>query len=248
MRRRGLKAVSVFLTFLVCIGTAVAQDLQALLSRFQSEQDHATKEMILDSITRNYPDSGSALLGIARQTNDTDTRWLAIRGIGSLRFHDATPFLKQSLNSESSYVRANAARALGEIHELSAVPALICLLKVEHDNGVIEQTTLALQMLDAKAAVPVLKNRVMNPSAQTRLWILGAIEVLDSKKDVPFFAAFLSDKEEIVAAFAARVIERFTGQDFGFPRCGPEGGPCSYGDGVKNARVWWNAHHQEWAE
>src|SRR5260370_39167172 len=127
MRRRGLKAVSVFLTFLVCIGTAVAQDLQALLSRFQSEQDHATKEMILDSITRNYPDSGSALLGIARQTNDTDTRWLAIRGIGSFRFHDATPFFKQSLNSESSYGRANAARALGGIHEISAVPALLLL-------------------------------------------------------------------------------------------------------------------------
>src|SRR5260370_3996859 len=172
MRRRGIKAVSVFLSFLVCIVAAVAQDLQALISSFQSEQDHANKEMILDRITRKYTDSGSALLGIARQTNDTDTRWLAIRGIGSLRFHDATPFLKQSLNSESSYVRANAARALGEIHELSAVPALICLLKVEHDNGVIEQTTLALQMLDAKAAVPVLKNRVMNPSAQTRLWIL----------------------------------------------------------------------------
>jgi HEAT repeat protein len=160
----------------------------------------ATKETILASITKDYPDSGSALLRIARQTKDGDTRWLAIRGIGWLKFHDAAPFLKQSLDSESSYVRANAARALGEIHELSAVPALICLLKVEQDNGVIEQTTLALQMLEAKAAVPVLKNRVMNPSAQTRLWILGAIEVLDSNKDAPFFAAFLSDKEEIVAA------------------------------------------------
>ena len=160
----------------------------------------ATKETILASITKDYPDSGSALLRIARQTKDGDTRWLAIRGIGWLKFHHAAPFLKQSLDSESSYVRANAARALGEIHELSAVPALICLLKVEQDNGVIEQTTLALQMLEAKAAVPVLKNRVMNPSAQTRLWILGAIEVLDSNKDAPFFAAFLSDKEEIVAA------------------------------------------------
>jgi HEAT repeat protein len=240
--------MEVLFALFVCLGTVVAQELPVLLSRFQSERDIATKESILVRITTDYPDSGSALLGIARHTNDTDTRWLAIRGIGWLKFHDAAPFLKQSLDSESSYVRANAARALGEIQEISAVPALISLLKAEQDNGVIEQTTLVLQMLEAKAAVPVLKDRVVNPSAQTRVWILGAIEVLDSKKDVPFFATFLSDKDENVAAFTARVIERFTGQDFGFPKCGKWGGLCSYGDGVKNARSWWNAHKQEWAQ
>jgi HEAT repeat protein len=248
MRHRRIKAVSAILTSLIiCIGTAIAQDLPTLLSRFQSEGDIATKEVILYSITKDYPNSGSALLKIARQTKDSDTRWLAIRGIGSLKFHDATPFLKQSLRSESTYVRANAARTLGEIGDLSAAPALIGLLKSEQNNGVIEQTTLALQMLGAKAAVPVLKDRVVNPSAQTRMWILGAIEVLDSKKDVPFFATFLSDNDENVAALAAHVIERFTGEDFGFPRCAASG-PCAYGYGVRNAQSWWNTHKQSWVE
>jgi HEAT repeat protein len=139
-------------------------------------------------------------------------------------------------------VRANAARALGEIHEFSAAPNLIRILKTEPDSGVIEQTALALEMLEAKAAVPALKDRIGNPSPQTRMWILGAIEVLGSKKDVSFFSNFLSDKDQRVAALAARVIERFTGQDFGFPRC--RSGPCSYGDGVKNAQSWWNTHKQ----
>lgn len=243
-----MRAVRLLLACLVCIGTAIAQDLPSLLSSFQSERDRATKELILYHITKDYPHSGAALLGIARQAKDCDTRWLAIRGIGSLKFHDAAPFLKQSLDSESSYVRANAARALGEIHDISAVPALISLLKTEQDNAAIEQTALALQMLEAKDAVPVLKDRVVNPSAQTRLWTLGAIEALDTKKDVPFFATFLSDKDDNVAAFAAHVIERFTSQDFGFPKCGEWGGVCSYGDGVKNAQSWWNAHKQQWAE
>lgn len=248
MRKRRIEVVAATLAFLCsAVGVAIAQDLHALLSRFQSERDRAAKEALLDSITRGYPSSGSDLLEIARHTRDADTRWLAIRGIGWLKFRDAAPFLKQSLDSESSYVRANAARALGEIRDVSAAPALIGLLTSEQDNGVIEQTSLALQMLGAKAAVPVLKSRTENPSAQTRIWLLGAIEALDSKKDVPFFAGFLSDKEEIVAAFAARVIERSTGQDFGFPRCAVSG-PCSYGHGVKNAQSWWDSHKQDWRE
>ena len=244
---RKLKAVSTILTFVLAgAGTTVAQDSRMLLLRFQSEGDRAAKEAILDSITRDYPNSGPALLKIARQTKDTDTRWLAIRGLGRLKFHDAAPFLSHSLNSDSSYVRANAAFALGEIRDGSAVPALIGILKSEPDNGVIEQTALALQTLGAKAAVPALKDRVVNPSAQTRMWILGAIEALDAKKDVPFFATFLFDTDENVAALAAHVIERFTGQDFGFPRCAASG-PCSYGYGVSNAQSWWNSHQPSWA-
>ena len=245
MRGRGIKALAVLLAFLAFIGSAIAQDLPTLLSRFQSERDRSTKEMILDSITKDYPASGSALLEIAHETKDTDTRWLAIRGMGYLKFADAAPFLKQSLDSESSYVRANAARALGEIHEFSAAPNLIRILKTEQDSGVIEQTALALEMLEAKAAVPALKESVGNPSPQTRMWILGAIEVLGSKKDVSFFANFLSDKDQSVAALAARVVERFAGQDFGFPKCGSSG-PCSYGEGVQNAQSWWNTHKPEW--
>jgi HEAT repeat protein len=89
------------------------------------------------------------LLKIASTTEDTDTTWLAIRGIGRLRFKDAAPFLKQSLSSRSNYVRANAACALGEIHDVSATPDLMRTLKNEQDSGVIEQTALALQMLGA---------------------------------------------------------------------------------------------------
>jgi HEAT repeat protein len=169
MRGRGINAVAVFLVFLAFIASAIAQDLPTLLSRFQSERDRSTKEMILDSITKDYPASGSALLRIANQTEDTGTRWLAIRGMGYLKFTDAAPFLKQSLDSESSYVRANAARALGKIHESSAAPNLIRILKTEQDSGVIEQTALALEMLEAKAAVPALKDRVGDLSPQTRM-------------------------------------------------------------------------------
>src|SRR5437868_14818733 len=199
------RVASLFLVIcLVGIHQVAAQDLSTLLSRFQAEQDRAAKEAILENITTGYPDAGSALLNIASTTEDTDTTWPAIRGIGWLKFKDAAPFLKQSLSSRSNYVRANGARALGEIHDLSATPYLMRTLKNEQDSGVIEQTALALQMLGAREAVPLLKTMAANPSPQTRVWILGAVERLGSKPDIPFFATFLFDENEIVPAYATR--------------------------------------------
>lgn len=222
----------------------IAQSLRTLLSRFQSEQDRAAKEIVLNDITNGYPDAGPSLLRLASKTRDAETCWLAIRGIGWLKYKSAAPFLKQSLVSKSNYVRANAARSLGELKEVSATADLVRLLNRERDSGVIEQTALALQMLHAHAAVPALKARSSNPSAQTRLWVLGAIETLESKPELVFFAGFLADNDQNVAAYAARALERMTGQDFGFPKCGS--GPCGYGEGVRNAQRWWHDHRQEW--
>ncbi len=220
---------------------------RVLLSRFQSEQDVAAKEAIMLKITTNYPDAGPALLNIARETKSMDTRWLAIRGIGDVKFRAAVPFLLQSLDSQSSYVRANSARALGEIGDPSAIRSLIRMLKNEQDSGVIEQTALAFEMLGAKEALPALKAKAENPSSQTRDWVLGAVEVLGSKRDIPFFAAFLFDNNYNVALDAAAALERLTGQDFGLPKCSGNG-PCGVDyEGIKNAQRWWKAHKENWS-
>lgn len=224
-----------------------AQELPTLLSDFVSSTDRTSRELILLEITEHHPEAGPALLKIARETEDTETRWLAIRGIGGLKYKEAAPFLRESLHSRSNYVRANSARALGEVHDDSAVADLIHTLAVDEDSGVLEQTSMALQMLDAKEAIPLLKAKSDNPSPQTRVWIIGAIEALGSK-DVSFFAAFLFDKNEFVAAYAAHAIERITKEDFGFPHCGETGGPCGFGYGVDNARRWWNTHKQNWGQ
>lgn len=139
-------------------------------------------------------------------------------------------------------MRANSARALGEIHDRAAEGGLIRLLRSENVNGVIEQASLALQTLGARQALPVLKAKApQSVSAQTRGWIIGATEALGSKADVPFFAGFLSDPNARVAEAAARAIERFCGQDFGFPKVvGGLGGVPR--DAIKNAQSWWNTH------
>jgi HEAT repeat protein len=228
------------LAFLLWLSPTSAQDLTTLLSNFVASGDRAERELILLKISEQHPEAGAALLKIAAQTTDTETKWLAIRGIGSLRYKQAGPFLKEWLHSNSAYVRANSARALGDIRDGSAVRDLISLLSLETDDGVLQQTSVALEMLDAKEAIPALMAKSGVPSADTRLWMMGAVEALGSK-DVSFFASFLCDQSWFVASYAAHAIARITKQDFGFPHCGP--GVCSDGDGVENVRRWWKQNH-----
>jgi HEAT repeats len=106
-----------------------ADPLRKALARFCSETDVTVKENLLISITSGYPNAGAALLETARNASTADTRWLAIRGIGYLKYQPAVPYLRAALRSKNSYVRANSARALGDMKAtLSAQPLLDVLL------------------------------------------------------------------------------------------------------------------------
>jgi HEAT repeat protein len=216
--------------------------LARLISQFRSARGLAPKERLLNEITTNFPNAGPPLLELAETTTDVDTKWMAVRGIGSLKYEKATPFLVKSLRSDSPYVRANSARALGDIKAYSAKRALITLLSSEQDGGVIEQTSLALQMMRASEAVPVLKSKASYPSIQTRMWIFQAIGYLGSKDDVPFLAGHLYEKD-LASMSAAQAIERIMELDFGFPK---REGPGSPAEGLKNARLWWATHRSNW--
>jgi HEAT repeat protein len=206
-----------------------------LLTKFIAETEQGKKEQLLNEIVRQ-PDAGPTLLRVALHANDTLTKWMSIRGIGIVKYGKAVSFLIDSLTHQHPYVRANAARALGEIKDRSASPSLIRLLGHEKDGGVIEQTTLALRMLGAKEAVPTLKKVAPHPSSQTRCWVLQAIGTLGGKKDVPFLAKYLYDANDIVDMCAAQAVEEITGQDFGFPK---QSGPMSLQQGIERARRWW---------
>ena len=219
--------------------------LPALLSQFRTETDRASKERTLILITTKFPEAGPDLLALAEGPENGDTKWMAIRGIGYLKFSGAVPFLKSSLTSKSVFVRSNSARSLGEIGDASAIDPLIAALSKEEDSGVIEQTALALQWLHAHKAIPTLKTKIGNPSRQTRMWILGAVEHLGGRAEVPFIAASLQDPDLEVRNFAGRSIQRLTGEDFGFPRCG--NGLCPMDEWpIVNAQHWWLNHKQEW--
>ncbi|MEK8032774.1 HEAT repeat domain-containing protein [Ideonella sp. DXS29W] len=237
-----LKIVSALLMTagLLYVPAFAAEGSSQLLASFQTERDVAAKELILDKLTQSYPDAGPALLEVARSAGDSDTAWLAIRGIGHLRFKGAVPFLAQSLSSKHAYVRANSARALGEIKDTSVTSFLMQAIKNEKDGGVIEQMSLALTMLHAVESVAVLKTKALHSSAQTRTWVVGAVADLGKREDVPFLATYLDDKDHLVAMRAAEGIEQLTGQDFGFPPS-VSGPPSQQREvaAIQRARTWW---------
>jgi len=183
-------------------------------------------------------------LVLAEGPENGDTNWLSIRGIGYLKFSGAIPFLEDSLNSKSVFVRANAARSLGEIGDASAIDFLMTVLSKEQNGGVIEQTAMALQMLRAKNAIPILKTKIGNPSPQTRIWILGAVEFLGGRAELRFIAASLQDPDMGVRAYAAESMQRLSGQNFGFPT-GTGVHVFDEESSINNAPRWWSNHKHE---
>jgi hypothetical protein len=242
------RTLGISVSMLVCIFSAscFSQDVSSELARFQSEPNLTLKEAGLFHITQHHPDAGPQLLALAKSTSDNDTQWLAIRGLGSLKFEPAIPFLITCLHSKEHYVRSNAARALGEIKATSATPELISLLKLETDNGVIEQTSLALQTVRANQATPVLRTRLDRISnSQTRCWLIQAVGALGSRKDVAFVAQKLNDSDEMLAFCAASALQQITGENL---HIGPKEGPVSLPDRIWKAKEWWRANANRWTD
>jgi HEAT repeat protein len=239
--RRGY-AVLLYLFLSASNQFAGAQDREqttSLVRRFRESHDVADKERILNLIVQRGYGAGQPLLQLAKTTDDNDTRWLAIRGLGMLRLEEAAPFFIESLKSNEHYVRANAARALGELRYSQASRALIHLLEAEQDAGVLEQTSLALRMIKAEDAIPIIKSRMSFSSTQTRCWLLDALAGLGSKNDVPFIAKYLYSSDtasEGIPLCATRALAALTGEDFDLPKANGLFDPQAP---ILKARKWW---------
>src|SRR5262249_45174687 len=91
--------------------------------------------------------AGETAMELATTTKDPDAKWMAIRILGNLQYERAIPLLLGSLSDPHHYVRANAARALGDMKVATAAKPLTELLQREKNGGVIQQASLALASL-----------------------------------------------------------------------------------------------------
>jgi hypothetical protein len=236
--------VAVFLLMTPPTPSVLAQQPEStarLLLRFDNQHDLSAKEHLLLSVTNKDTGAGPALLRLAESTTNSDTRWMAMRGMTTLRYTACAPFLETSLKDSHALVRANAARALGDLRIRNASDALLAMFAAEQEPEAIQQGSLALRMLDIKAASPYIRQKIPAFTGQTRSWLIEALGTLGSAADVPSIAQYLDEMMNETAATEA--IQELTGVSFGPRTLGLSGYPPPV---VLAARAWWKSHKDEW--
>ena len=212
-----------------------------LLLRFDNEHDLSGKERLLLAVTSQAGVAGPALLRLAQTTTNTDSRWMAMRGMATLHYTACAPFLEASLKDSDALVRANAARALGDLRIRNASAPLLAMFAAEQEPPAIQQASLALRMLDVKPAAPVIREKIPVFTGQTRAWLIQALGTLGSAADVPLIAGYLDQMMTDMAATEA--IQELTGVSFGPRTLGLSGYPPPE---TLAARAWWKSHKDEW--
>ena len=212
-----------------------------LLLQFDNQHDLTVKERLLRTLTSDDKGVGPALLQLAESTTNTDTRWMAMRGMSTVHYAASAPFLETSLKDSDSLVRANAARALGDLRIRDASDPLLAMFAAEQDPGAIQQASLALRMLNIKAAAPHLREKIPAFTGQTRAWLIQALGTLGSVADVPLIAGYLDEMMSAMAA--AEAIQELAGVSFGPRTLGLSGYPTPE---IVAARAWWKSHKNEW--
>jgi hypothetical protein len=220
----------------------LAEPTAKLLLRFDDEHNPAAKERLLLTLTDQDPEVGPALLRLAQSTINVDTRWMAMRGMATLHYIACAPFLEASLKASDKFVRANAARALGDLQIIDASAALLAMFAAEREQPAVEQSSLALRTLGVKAAAPSIREKIPRFTGQTRMWLIQALGWLGDTSDVPLLATYLSEMG--CDTVLPEAIGQLAGVSFGpHPRSGPVGCPTPQTLAVRD---WWNSHKGAW--
>ena len=164
-----------------------------------------------------------------------------MRGMATLRYTACAPFLEVSLKDSDALVRANAARALGDLRIRTAATPLLAMFAAEQEQPAIQQASLALRMLDVKAAAPYIREKLPGFTGQTRVWLIRALGTLGSATDVLLIAGYLDEMASDMAATEA--IQELAGVSFGPRTLGVSGYPPPE---TLAARAWWKSHKDEW--
>lgn len=166
------RTVAVFLLVTSLTLSVLAQRSEStasLLVRFDNEHDLSAKEHLLLTVTNKDAGAGPSLFRLAESTTNSDTRWMAMRGMATLRYTACAQFLETSLKDSDALVRANAARALGDLRIRNASGPLLAMFAAEQDPGAIQQASAALRMLDIKAAAPYILEKIPPFTGQTAI-------------------------------------------------------------------------------
>lgn len=237
----GLRALLPLIAAIASPVLAQQSDPSAGLRNFDNEHNLAAKERLLLGITAEGAAAGPSLLRLAQATTKVDTRWMAMRGMATVHCASCAPFLEASLKDSNPLIRANAARALGDLGIKEASDSLRAMFAAENDGAAVEQSSLALSRLDVRTAVPDIRKKIPEFTGQTRIWLIQALGHLGTTADVPFTAGFLNELSS--GQMATEALQELTGVDFNIHHSGLSGVPSPE---TLRAQAWWTSHKDAW--
>jgi hypothetical protein len=116
------------------------------------------------------------------------------------------------------------------------------MFSAEREPGAVEQASLALHLIEIKAAAPYIREKIPAFKGQTRSWLIQALGALgNATSDVPLIAGYLDDI--IGGLTAAEAIGELAGVSFGPSLEGPTTFPTPE---TIAAQAWWRSHKDEW--
>lgn len=159
----------------------------------------------------------SAKSAIAALTgDDNQTRYYAAWWLGKNKIQEACPFLCEALRDEryrteqGGYpLRRQAARALGQLKNPQALPALLTALDCE-DLNLREAVVQAIATIGDRQAIPALITLLKSDSEQPYEAIIEALGTLQAWEVRDLIEPFLQDKSERVQCAAARYLYLLT--------------------------------------
>lgn len=160
----------------------------------------------------------SATTAIAALTgDDNQTRYYAAWWLGKHQIQEAVSFLCQALQDEryrteqGGYpLRRQAARALGQLKNPQAVPALLAALSCPEDLRLREAVVQALGAIGDRQAIPALIHLLKSDSEQPYEMLIEALGTLQAWEARPLVEPFLQYQSERVQCAAARYLYLLT--------------------------------------
>jgi HEAT repeat protein len=183
--------------------------LEPLLQAIDADDDEAAESAILELSKQD----GLALplLLSLRESDDSDRRWWATRGLAELaEDHEAhreatMPALLSSLSDPDDSVRCVAALALGQMRAASAIPALTLLLA--DPSGWVRGAAADALALIGEPAVPALGEALQDSRDGVRVRAAYALHRIRSIKSARWLFPALNDSNHLVHMYAYEALD-----------------------------------------
>ncbi len=175
----------------------------AIRAKFSDNND-----LVIAPYVEVRPDIITAVGKLARGGGDMQSRANAARALGILRGKGAVGDLVEALRSKDTQVLHEALIALQKIHDESAGPRMMFLLRDMNQNVQLAAIE-TVGLLQTKEAIPDLQRLLgHNKNAKVRRAALAALAMLPEASNRETYTRYLHDRDDALRAAAAEGFAR----------------------------------------